>query len=240
MKDVLSSGPPLPSAAAFRPDAQGNLWLDPDGFAQYFAPDVDPAQARVLAAVQKPIAASEILSPEKFGTPTWKTVPSWYLVTTNDQMIPPPAQQFMAQRMGATISTVAASHAVMISHPDVVANLIMTAAQVVSGSGGPTIQPTPAPGPPPGNGAASQTFAATGKTVRGPFLAYWQAHGGLSQFGYPISDERSEVSPTDGKTYTVQYFERAVFELHPDNQAPYDILLSLLGSMRYQSVYGGK
>lgn len=138
MKDLLSSGPPQPSAAAFRPDPQGFLWLDPAGFVQYFAPDVDPAQARVLAAVQKPIAAGEILSEEKFGAPPWKSVPAWYLVTTNDQMIPPPAQQFMAQRMGATVSTVASSHVPMLSHPDVVANLIQTAAQKVSGGASPS------------------------------------------------------------------------------------------------------
>ncbi len=126
----LTSGDPQPAgAAAIRPDAQGHLWLDPDGFVKYFAPDVNRAQARVLAAVQKPIAAGTFLGEEPFGPPAWRSLPSWYLVTTNDQMIPPDAQRFMAQRMKATISTVASSHVPMVSHPDVVANLIIKAAQ---------------------------------------------------------------------------------------------------------------
>jgi hypothetical protein len=76
----------------------------------------------------------------------------------------------------------------------------------------------------------SRTFPETGKTVAGKFLSYWDSHGGLAQQGYPISAEMQEKSDTDGKTYTVQYFERAVFEMHPENAgSPYEILLTLLG-----------
>ncbi len=82
-----------------------------------------------------------------------------------------------------------------------------------------------------------RTFPQTGKTVRGNFLRYWDAHGGLAQQGYPISDEIQEQSATDGKTYTVQYFERAVFEAHPENPPPNDVLLSLLGDQRYRQKY---
>src|SRR5437588_7343141 len=78
-----------------------------------------------------------------------------------------------------------------------------------------------------------QTFPETGKTLAGGFLDYWTRHGGLAQFGYPISNEMAEKSDTDGKTYTVQYFERAVFEYHPENHPPYDVLLSLLGVFEY-------
>ena len=85
--------------------------------------------------------------------------------------------------------------------------------------------------------AASQFFPETGKTLEGRFYDYWQSHGGLAQQGYPISDEMQEVSDTDGKTYTVQYFERAVFELHPENQPPNDVLLSLLGVFLYRQKY---
>jgi hypothetical protein len=85
--------------------------------------------------------------------------------------------------------------------------------------------------------ATSYTFAQTGHTVSGKFLAYWNNNGGLAQQGYPISDQMQEVSPTDGKTYTVQYFERAVFELHPENQPPNDVLLSLLGTFRFKEKY---
>ncbi len=82
-----------------------------------------------------------------------------------------------------------------------------------------------------------QTFLETGKTVCGRFLQYWNEHGGLAQQGFPISEVLGEISATDGKTYTVQYFERAVFEMHPENKAPYDVLLSLLGIFRFLQKY---
>jgi hypothetical protein len=83
----------------------------------------------------------------------------------------------------------------------------------------------------------SRTFPETGKTVKGRFLEYWTQNGGLAQQGFPISDEMQERSDTDGKTYTVQYFERAVFEAHPENQRPFDVLLSLLGYFYYKQKY---
>jgi hypothetical protein len=75
-----------------------------------------------------------------------------------------------------------------------------------------------------------QTFPQTGYQVCGRFLTYWQQHGGLAQQGYPISAEFTETSALNGKPYTVQYFERAVFEYHPENKAPNDVLLSQLGT----------
>ncbi len=131
MKGLINGGPQPAGAAAFRPDKAGFIWLDSDGFVKFFAPDVNPVQARVMAAVQQPIAASEFLGEEPFGDPAWRSHPSWYLVTDNDQMVPPAAQRLFAQRMKATISSVAGSHASMVSHPDVVANFIMQAAQAV-------------------------------------------------------------------------------------------------------------
>lgn len=86
---------------------------------------------------------------------------------------------------------------------------------------------------------SSRTFPETGHTVKGRFLDYWNTHGGLAQQGYPISEEMQEVSDTDGRTYTVQYFERAIFELHPENAPPYDVLLSLLGNFLYKQKYAG-
>lgn len=83
------------------------------------------------------------------------------------------------------------------------------------------------------------TFSETGKTARGAFLDYWRLHGGLIQQGYPITDEFAEVNPSDGKTYAVQYFERARFEYHPENTAPYNVLLGLLGGEQYKAKYGG-
>jgi Ricin-type beta-trefoil lectin domain-like len=82
-------------------------------------------------------------------------------------------------------------------------------------------------------------FAETGKTIGGAFRRYWETHGGLAQQGYPISDEFSEVSDIDGKAYTVQYFQRAVFEYHPENQPEFQVLLSLLGVFYYQKKHGG-
>jgi len=81
------------------------------------------------------------------------------------------------------------------------------------------------------------TFTETGHTVCGRFLDYWQTHGGLAQQGYPISEPFQEVSDLNGQTYTVQYFERAVFEMHPENQPPNDVLLSQLGTFRFKEKY---
>ena len=90
--------------------------------------------------------------------------------------------------------------------------------------------PTPRPAP-----TTPITFKETGMTLGGKFRAYWESHGGLAQQGFPISNEFQEKSDLDGKTYTVQYFERAVFELHPENQAPNDVLLSQLGTFQYKA-----
>ena len=84
-----------------------------------------------------------------------------------------------------------------------------------------------------------RTFQETGKTVCGKFLVYWDTHGGLAQQGYPISNPFKEKSDLDGKTYTVQYFERAVFEEHPEKQPPFDVLLSQLGTFQFQRKYPG-
>jgi lysophospholipase L1-like esterase len=83
----------------------------------------------------------------------------------------------------------------------------------------------------------SRTFPESGKTVSGRFFDYWQKSGGLAQHGYPISDEFMEASVLDGKSYRVQYFERSVFEWHPEHQPPNDVLLSLLGRFRYGEKY---
>jgi len=82
-----------------------------------------------------------------------------------------------------------------------------------------------------------QTFPETKKTVCGRFLEYWQKNGGLAQQGLPLSGEFTEVSDLNGKPYTVQYFERAVFEKHPENAAPYDVLLSQLGTIQFKRKY---
>jgi hypothetical protein len=75
--------------------------------------------------------------------------------------------------------------------------------------------------------------------VGGKFRDYWKTHGGLAQQGYPISDEFTEVSDLNGKPYVVQYFERAVFEKHPENSPPFDVLLSQLGTFQFKRKYPG-
>ncbi len=79
-------------------------------------------------------------------------------------------------------------------------------------------------------------FAATEHTLGGSFRSIWEGTGGLAVYGYPISEEISEVSPTDGQTYTVQYFERNRFEYHPESAGtPYEVQLGLLGANMLQS-----
>ncbi len=130
--------------------------------------------------------------------------------------------------------------------------LILAYGYGYAGSGGtPTATPAPAPSSTPSPSAspvptrtrlptervtppvppdpAVLYFDVVGHTLRGRFRQYWQEHGGLMQFGYPLTEEFEEVSPTDGRVYTVQYFERARFEHHPENRPPYDVLLGLLG-----------
>lgn len=132
MRGLVTGGPQPAGASALRPDPNGYIWLDQAGFVQFFAPDVDPVQARVLAAVQKPISATTFLGEEPFGPPAWASFKSWFLVSEQDQMIPPAAQRFMAQRAGASVSSVAGSHASLISHADVVASLVQSAAEAVA------------------------------------------------------------------------------------------------------------
>jgi hypothetical protein len=98
--------------------------------------------------------------------------------------------------------------------------------------------PTGAPGQQANTSQGSIHFSETGHSLGGRFLQYWQDHGGLAQQGFPISDEFTETSALDGKPYLVQYFERAVFEYHPENAGTqYQVLLSLLGRFRYTAKY---
>jgi hypothetical protein len=99
--------------------------------------------------------------------------------------------------------------------------------------------PGGAPGQQP-NKTGGMYFAETEHWLGGSFLKYWQEHGGLAQQGYPVSDEFIETSELDGKQYRVQYFERAVLEMHPEKQLPYDVLLSQLGTFSYKARYGSK
>jgi pimeloyl-ACP methyl ester carboxylesterase len=124
--DALSKqGPPSAGSAAIGPDKSGFLWIDRERFHAAFVADATETEAAVMAAVQKPLAIAAFTGTS--GTPAWKSLPSWYLQCTEDQMIPPPAQAFMAERMGATVRTVAPSHAAFMAHPTEVADIIALA-----------------------------------------------------------------------------------------------------------------
>jgi pimeloyl-ACP methyl ester carboxylesterase len=127
LEGLSHQGPATAGSAQIRPDEHGFLWIDRDGFPAAFAADVDQVEARVMAAVQKPLSLKSFTA--KSGPPAWKNLPSWYLVSSNDQMIPPQAEEFMAKRMGATVRTVPSSHASLVSHPKEVAELITLAAE---------------------------------------------------------------------------------------------------------------
>jgi hypothetical protein len=98
-----------------------------------------------------------------------------------------------------------------------------------------TVVPTVSPNAPPLGGVPDphdpdiRYFPEVGHTLRGGFQKYWLQHGGLAQFGYPLSEEYSFQPQPGGPSYTTQWFERARFEWHPENNPPYDILLGLLG-----------
>jgi hypothetical protein len=89
----------------------------------------------------------------------------------------------------------------------------------------------------PAADVASRYFPETQHWVSGVFLKYWTEHGGLAQQGYPLTEEFVETSKLDGQPHTVQYFERAVFEHHPENAPPYDVLLAQLGTYELNSRY---
>jgi pimeloyl-ACP methyl ester carboxylesterase len=126
---LLSQGPPTPALAHLFTDTRGFAWLSEDDFVNHFAADVDPTKARVLYAVQQPLATSAF--GDVMGVPAWKSLPSWYLVAQNDEALAPDAERQFAARMGATTVEIPSSHVPMVSHPNEVADLIEKAANAV-------------------------------------------------------------------------------------------------------------
>jgi pimeloyl-ACP methyl ester carboxylesterase len=127
---LLAQGEPTPALAHLDIDAQGFAWLPEDDFVAHFAADVDPVKARVMFAVQQALSASTL--GDVMGVPAWKSLPTWFMVATEDQAIPPDAERSFATRMGATTIEVASSHVAMVSHPGEVADLIAQAASAVT------------------------------------------------------------------------------------------------------------
>jgi pimeloyl-ACP methyl ester carboxylesterase len=127
LESLAKQGPPSPGSAAIEPDPNGFFWINREKFHDSFAGGATADEAAVMAAVQKPLSFASFSGKET--TPAWKTIPSWYLVCTDDKMIPPPAQEFMAKRMNATVRSVASSHCPFMSHPEAVADIIALAAE---------------------------------------------------------------------------------------------------------------
>src|SRR5271169_2751316 len=127
---LIKDPPPGAPVPPILPPQDGFLFLDKAKFPASFAADLDPEKAAFMADSQVPWGV-EALS----GTITqaaWRTKPSWYLVATEDQMIPPPAQRFMSKRAGSTVVEVAGSHAIYVSQPSAVAMLIKRASHEVN------------------------------------------------------------------------------------------------------------
>ena len=130
---LLAQGPPTPALAHQSVDEDGLVWLTEDDFVNHFANGVDRVKANVLYAVQQPLSAS-ILS-EVMNAPAWKSVPSWYMISQDDEALPPDAQQMFANRMGATTVEVTSGHLAMVSHPAEVVKLTEAAAEAALAAG---------------------------------------------------------------------------------------------------------
>lgn len=122
-------GAPVPPIL---PPQNGFLTFDKAKFPASFAADVDPQKAAFMADSQVPWGVDAFNG--VVSAPAWKTKPSWYLVSTDDKIIPPDAQRFMAKRAGSTVTEAKGSHAIYVSQPEVVAKIIETAAETVKRS----------------------------------------------------------------------------------------------------------
>jgi pimeloyl-ACP methyl ester carboxylesterase len=127
---LIKDPPPGAPVPPILPPQDGFLLLDPGKFAASFAADVDEPKASFMAASQVPWGVDALAG--EVSVPAWKSKPSWYLVATDDKMIPPPAQRQMAQRAGSVVSEVPGSHAIYVSRPQAVAALIEKAAAALS------------------------------------------------------------------------------------------------------------
>jgi pimeloyl-ACP methyl ester carboxylesterase len=116
---------PAPLGASVVPDSAGFLYIDRAKFHSVFANDLPEAEASVLAATQKPLAAR--IFGETLKAAAWKTIPSWYVVSTQDNAINPDLERFMAKRMGAKTKEIKASHVSFISNPSEIAKVIESA-----------------------------------------------------------------------------------------------------------------
>jgi len=129
---LIKDPPPSAPVPPILPPQDGYLFLDKAKFHASFAADVDEEKAAFMADSQVPWGVEALSG--TINEPAWKTKPNWYLVATDDKMIPPPAQRFMSKRAGSTVVEVAGSHAIYVSQPNAVAALIEKAVKGVKGA----------------------------------------------------------------------------------------------------------
>ena len=127
VSSLIQNPPPGAPVPPILPPQDGFLFLDRMQFRASFAADVSEDAAGFMADSQVPWGLEALTG--AVTTPAWKSKPSWYLVATEDRMIPPDAQRAMSKRAGTAVTEVAGSHAVYVSQPDVVAAVIKEAAQ---------------------------------------------------------------------------------------------------------------
>jgi pimeloyl-ACP methyl ester carboxylesterase len=123
---LIADPPPGAPVPPILPPQDGFLFLDRDKFAASFAGDLPPDEAQFMADSQVPWGVDALAG--AVSEPAWRSKPSWYLVSTEDRMIPPPAQHAMAERAGATVTEATGSHSIYVSQPQAVADLIRQAA----------------------------------------------------------------------------------------------------------------
>jgi len=129
---LINNAPPGAPVPPILPPQDGYLLLDKSKFAASFAGDVEPEKAAFMADSQVPWGVEALSG--SISEPAWKSKPSWYLIATDDKMIPPDAQRFMSKRAGSTVVEVKGSHAIYVSQPEAVAALIEQAATSVKTS----------------------------------------------------------------------------------------------------------
>ncbi len=129
---LIKDPPPGAPVPPILPPRDGYLSLDASKFAASFAADLPKEKAEFMAASQVPWGVEALTG--EISEPAWKAKPSWYLVATDDRMIPPAAQRAMSKRAGSAVSESAGSHAIYVSQPEAVAAIIRKAAQRVASS----------------------------------------------------------------------------------------------------------
>ncbi len=154
-----------------------DLYIKKESFRSVFAADVPAPKAATMAVTQRPFAEKAFA--DKSGTPAWKSIPSWYMVATEDRAIPPSAERFMAERAGSVTREVKASHVPQVSQPAAVSNLILEAAKAPQSG----VQPVP-----------PRKLAETGPPDSLLLLASAGASAGLGALGVWVMRRRLQKS----------------------------------------------